>query len=264
MCSPGRTASGPPATCVGPRRALRTLGLALLLPALATCYEAEVPDGPRVWLWAWERPERLDFIDPARVGVAYLATTLHLSASGDIRSRLRVQPLRVPPGTHLTAVMRIEVERHAPLDAERRTELVRRIAWLTKDQGSRSVQLDFDARASERPFYRALLHDVRATLPPGTRLAMTALASWCLYDDWLEGLPVDEVVPMVFRMGTDQRPVREGLEERGDFPSPRCRQSVGFVTDEPVPALPTGRRVYWFNPRSWSARDVEHLMEQPS
>jgi len=229
------------------------------------CHRVEAPqepERPHLWLWAWERPERLDFIDPARVGVAYLAVTFRLSAQGQVAPRLRLQPLRVPPGTRLTAVMRLEVERHTALGEAQRAELVRHITRLVEEQGARSAQLDFDARASERPFYRALLHDVRAALPSGTRLSMTALASWCLYDDWLAGLPVDEIVPMVFRMGTDTGPVRDGLERRGDFLSPHCRQSVGFVTDEPVPALPSGRRVYWFNPRSWSAQDVEHLLGQ--
>jgi hypothetical protein len=29
-------------------------------------------------LWAWERPEQLDFIDTKRIGVAYLAKTIQL------------------------------------------------------------------------------------------------------------------------------------------------------------------------------------------
>jgi hypothetical protein len=235
--------------------------MALLVSAGAAC-KAEAPHEPRVWLWAWERPERLGFIDPARVGVAYLVVTFRLPHSGGVEPRLRLQPLQVPPGTHLTTVMRIEVERHTALGEAQRSELVRHILHLAKQKGTRTVQLDFDARASERPFYRALMHDVRAALPSGTRLSMTALASWCLYDDWLEGMPVDEIVPMVFRMGTDEGMVHAVLEREGDFIPPRCRQSVGFVTDERVPTLPSPRRVYWFNPRSWSAQDVARLLEQ--
>lgn len=241
------------------RRALHTVSTALLLSAPAVC-RAETPAEPRVWLWAWERPERLGFIDPARVGVAFHAVTFRLSARGDVVPQRRRQPLQVPPGTSLTVVMRIEVERGTALGDTQRSELQRLITGQAAQQGARSVQMDFDARVSERPFYRALLNDVRAALPSGTRLSMTALASWCLYDDWLAGLPVDEVVPMVFRMGADRAAVRSELARQGDFLNPRCRQSVGFVTDEPVPALPAGRRVYWFNTRSWSVQDVEHLL----
>ncbi|HKX29107.1 MAG TPA: hypothetical protein VJ302_15540, partial [Blastocatellia bacterium] len=33
---------------------------------------------PRIVLWAWERPENLEFIDPGRIGVAFLARTIRL------------------------------------------------------------------------------------------------------------------------------------------------------------------------------------------
>lgn len=242
------------------RRALRALLPALLLAAPSACKTEEGPREPRVWLWAWERPERLDFIDPARVGVAFHAVTFQLTVGGDVVPHRRRQPLKVPPGTRLAAVMRIEVEPGTGLGEAQRSRLVRLITEQLQRQGVRAVQVDFDARLSERPFYRELLHALRAALPAGTHLSMTALASWCLQDDWLDGLPVDEVVPMVFRMGADRATVRGELARRGDFPSPRCQRSVGFVTDEPVPSLPEGRRVYWFSPKSWSAGDVQRVL----
>src|SRR5437868_2712929 len=62
---------------------------------------------PRIFLWAWERPEDLTLIDPSRVGVAYLAGTIYLS-DDLVHERPRMQPLLVPPGTDLIAVVRIE------------------------------------------------------------------------------------------------------------------------------------------------------------
>src|SRR6266508_4606932 len=55
---------------------------------------------PATILWAWERPERLDFIDVARVGVAFLAKTIYLRGDRVI-SRPRLQPLTLPPGARL-------------------------------------------------------------------------------------------------------------------------------------------------------------------
>jgi len=251
------------------RRALRTLLPALLLTGPSACRTEEGPTVPSVasaasepdlWLWAWERPERLDFIDPARVGVAYHAVTFQLTPAGDVVPQPRRQPLVVPPGTSMTAVMRIEVAYGTVLGEAQRSRLVRLVTEQLKRHGARTVQIDFDARVSERPFYRELLHALRAALPEGTRLSMTALASWCLYDDWLDGLPVDEVVPMVFRMGADRAAVRGELARRGDFLSPRCPRSVGLGTDEPVPALPAGRRGHWVSSRSWSARGLESVL----
>src|SRR6185295_2701738 len=47
---------------------------------------------PATILWAWERPEKLDFIDPQKTGVAFLAKTIYLR--GDrVVSRPRLQPL---------------------------------------------------------------------------------------------------------------------------------------------------------------------------
>jgi hypothetical protein len=228
--------------------------LLLALPARAA-------EPPRVLLWAWERPERLDFIDPAREGVAFHAVTFQVAGDAVTPYRRR-QPLVLPTGTYRMAVMRIEVARGTVPGDTHRAQLVQLITQQVHRQAPDALQVDYDARASERPFYRALLQDLRAALPEGFRLSMTALASWCLDDGWLDGLPVDEVVPMVFRMGVDTKLVRLELARRGDFDGARCRQSVGFVTDEPVPALPPGRRLYWFNPRSWSAQDLQHIREK--
>ena len=35
-----------------------------------------LPEFPHIMIWAWERPERLDFIDPREAGVAFLARTV--------------------------------------------------------------------------------------------------------------------------------------------------------------------------------------------
>jgi len=44
---------------------------------------------PRVTLWAWERRENLNFIDPDKTAVAYLARTLDLEGDS-VRVRARV------------------------------------------------------------------------------------------------------------------------------------------------------------------------------
>jgi hypothetical protein len=62
---------------------------------------------PHVMLWAREQREDLSFIDPQKVGVAYLAGTLHLH--GDrVVMRPRLQPLIVPRDSTVVAVVRIE------------------------------------------------------------------------------------------------------------------------------------------------------------
>ena len=203
-------------------------------------------------LWAWENPEQLDFIDPREAGVAFLAKTA-LVKDGHLTVRPRVQPLHVPAGTVLMAVVRLETTGAGlPAPAEAATV----IAQTGHLAGVRAVQVDFDARASERTFYRELIRLVRQQLPPGMPLSITALASWCNYDAWMQDLPIAEAVPMVFRMGPER--YRPG----GSFRVNLCQSSIGISTDEPIIRLPRVRRVYVFHPGAWSESDYRNALQE--
>lgn len=106
-----------------------------------------------------------------------------------------------------------------------------------------------------------VLGAVRAGLAPGTKLSMTALASWCDGEHWLAAAPVDEIVPMLFRMGRKAGRLRAKLEAGGDFAEARCRSALGISMDAPV-AFPAGRRVYVFNPRAWDAASLAALAQK--
>ena len=220
---------------------------------------------PHIILWAWERPEDLEFIDPQRFGVAFLAQTLALSGE-EVIFNPRRQPLKVRPEIKLIAVTRIESQKttgkRAALSPAQREKLVNLIL-KTKDLTNVSaIQIDFDAVNSEREFYRALLGDVRKQLPDDVPLSMTALASFCLGDRWLSDLPVDEAVPMIFRMGTDDKPIRNFLAGGNDFNEPLCRKSYGIALDEPLQMkFADARRLYVFNVRAWAAKDIQSFSE---
>lgn len=229
------------------------------------CQKPRIQPIPRLMLWAWERPEDLRFLDPAQAGVAYLAATLTLSGDG-VEVRPRLQPLKVPPGAYVMAVVRIEVDpEQSPIRSEsQRQQTVAEILKAMKSPNVAALQIDFDARQSERDFYRALLTDLRASLPETMPLVMTALASWCLFDDWTHDLPVDDVVPMVFRMGKDTENVVKFLASNQGFRSKLCGCSVGIALDELRPEIPTNRRVYAFNLRSWTPQQFKFLSEKVS
>lgn len=239
-------------------RALWT-GVAVLLLCILGASRVRDPlaGWPRTMLWAWERPERLDFLDPHDTGVAFLASTVSLH--GDAASVApRMQPLRVPPAVRLIAVVRIET-RAAALNVAQRDAAVAAIVQASRLPHVAAVQVDFDATASQRLFYRDLLGDLRRQLAPGTPISITALASWCMYDDWISTLPIDEAVPMLFRMGTDQRNIQQYLASGQDFRPAVCRHSLGLSTDESVAHLPAVRRIYWFNPHSWNEAALQHI-----
>jgi len=219
------------------------LGIGCLLLACSCARTVRRPiDLPGVMLWAWQRPEDLRFIDTNSAGVAYLAGTARIRADGISTFEPRLQPLRVKPGTATLAVVRIEsAPRHLGVETAPILDSVRRIATTP---GIRGVQIDFDARESERAFYLSLLATLQAQLP--VPVSVTALASWCEGDRWLEQSAIAEAVPMFFRMGP-------GEARNMTVASGVCGSSIGLSTDEPWPVHrpATAKRVYLFHPRAW-------------
>src|SRR2546423_8655258 len=241
---------------------------AILLATLPACRKRsrnrlDEAQFPQMVLWAWERPEDWRALDAKRFAVAFLAQTLTLKGDEVIQS-LRRQPLQVTAETKLMAVTRIESskttgERAALSDLQRQKIVSLVMKTLQLDRVA-AIQIDFDAATSERNFYRSLLQDVRRQLPDKLPLSMTALASFCIGDRWLRDLPVDEAVPMIFRMGADDRTIKNMLAGGDDFREPLCQRSYGVAIDEPLEIkLDASRRVYVFINHSWSDASIRTL-----
>jgi hypothetical protein len=244
---------------------------------------------PSAYLWAWERPEDLRFLDQDDdVGVAFLAETIEIAPQSTTKDgsgivlRQRRQPLKVNNGTPLMAVIRIESSndlwRPRPgvinstnsqlYTAEQRKRIVELISTMATLPRVSAIQIDFDAAESEQPFYAALLADVRSILPREMPLSITALASWCIGDPWIDRLPpgtIDEAVPMLFRMGPNAANVASFVQSGKEFGPRACRKSVGVSTDErfshdllrgavlPVSFAAGLKRTYIFSDRAWTA-----------
>ena len=208
---------------------------------------------PLFVLWAWERPEDLRFINPQSTAVAFLADTIHLR--GDtVVVRPRLQSLLVPDRAHLVAVFRIEANQDAALNRSQIEQTATAIGRAASLPRVMAVQVDFDATRTQRDFYRSLLLDLRQRLGPGTPISITALASWCLGDDWISSLPINEAVPMLFRMGAGTNEAVGQLSSGRDFRPSICRGSLGVSTDERWASLPSERRLYVFNDHAWTER----------
>jgi len=214
---------------------------------------------PRLMLWAWERPTDLRSLD-AGVGVAFLSQTL-IVRNGAVDAVPRRNALRVSPHTPLVAVTRIETRDagHALLPAMV-TTMAAAIAGTTALPRVRGVQIDFDAAESERGFYRSLVGAVRQAIGPGVPLSITALASWCAQDRWMAGLPVDEAVPMLFRLGPVNAPY-VGLARAPSLAAAECRGALGTSLDEPLHVRARGRRLYVFNASPWTPASVTQARE---
>lgn len=203
-------------------------------------------------LWAWDRPEDLSFADPKRVAVAYVAANIVLSGE-TAKVQPRLPPLGLPAGVRAIPVIHVETDRTKPPalnagQAEIMVDVARQIAIARKPA---MLQIDFEALPSQQAFYADMLRQLRPRLPPETRLSITALVSWCMVESWTAALPVDEIVPMAFRMGRGSGAQR-ALDRGEDLRQANCRQAIGISLDEPRRALPKGRRLYVFNSESWT------------
>jgi Protein of unknown function (DUF3142) len=259
---------------------LLTLGIALLgvlalvsyrhhtraahasLPSLPAAFADQVPQ--RV-LWAWEEPEDLHTL-PSNVGIAYLAETDILTDHVIVLPRR--QPLSPAPGAPLIAVVRIETRPGFADTSALRLALAERLAYYGTRNDIRALQLDFDATQSQQPFYRGVLEALRPQLPRTLPLSITALVTWCGPHSWLHTLPIDEAVPMEFRMGGPRAIAFTGTTRpRYAITEPLCRSSLGLSTDEPWPAslstLNPSTRVYLFAPRPWQPAELVSISTTP-
>ncbi len=216
---------------------------------------------PPVMIWAWERPESLRFLDSDQVGVAFLAKTIQMRGDS-ITTRPRLQTLDLAEKTQRVAVVRIESSGtdRPQLSVSQKDQVASEIAELSSLPALSAIQIDFDATLSERGFYRELLFSVRQKLPANMPLSITALASWCVGDNWLADLPIDEAVPMLFRLGAEQHQFQLRLNSGESFKSRPCKYSVGVSTDELIQA-PSVQRLYIFNPNGWSQSSLATAME---
>jgi hypothetical protein len=222
---------------------------------------------PALMLWSWDRADDLRFIDPADTGVAYLAASIHLGADGIPAVVPRRNSLLLPAGTATLPVIHIALDRaQSPgLDDTVRRRLVSAIIELRPASAS-ALQIDFEATQSQQRFLAATVQALHEKLPD-TRLSMTALSAWCLYESWLDALPVDEVVPMLFRLGPDRMRIAAHFSAGGDFRNASCRGSFGIATDETrhtgfeAPSL-SGRRVYIFAPKRWAAATYATIRQE--
>lgn len=237
-------------------------GLSIIVGASAA--SADAPKLPARVLWAWQRAEDLSYIDPKSCGVAYLACRAVLD--GDrIVEEWRNQPLKVPPGTVLEPVLRVDISKRSRRDSGRGKPrpygVVRIIEKLARLPGTAQVQIDFDARVTDREFYKQVLDEIHEKLP-STKISITALTSWCLFDDWIRDLPVVETVPMLFSLGRDRAKILLYFRSKSDFHVPTCCASAGLSLEDceinqlMIPLLKSRTipvRFYVFTKTPWTA-----------
>ena len=130
-------------------------------------------------LWVWERPEDLSTLDPRTTAIATLDHTILLGRTATVIPRR--QSFVYPAGITRIAVVRVEAPGLIGPGLEHTVAGL--VLDALADPGVAALQVDFDARRSQRAFYISVLRDLRRRMPPDLPLSITALASWCSSDD---------------------------------------------------------------------------------
>jgi hypothetical protein len=202
---------------------------------------------------------------PAYREAAVLVETLVIHADG-VERMPRTQPLVLPVDVRFLPVLHVEAAADAPdalSEAQQRTLVAAFLRHADEAaEGAGMLQLDFEAPRRQRAAYQALVARIRAALPPRLKLSVTALAHWCTESDWLDRLPADEVVPMLYRLGPNAAQWRQRWLRDGQGLAARCRgPAIGFATNDPPPAALLARtpRPYWFDESAWSNLSRPHL-----
>ncbi|CAM6004015.1 unnamed protein product [Sphagnum balticum] len=223
-----------------------------------------------VVLWSWQNDDNLIFIDPDKVSVAGYCGTILIDRER-VNFRPRLNALLVPDGTVVMPVFRV-VTRHPeePLKEASIAEAVDTIAQCLKARPSPVVQIDFDATVAERRSYLALLKSLRLALPRDTAISVTALASWCLFDQWLERGAADEAVAMMFSMGRGQRETLQAVQKIPFATALSAKVSLGISANEPSTnrelksraVIRQAERIYIFATGGWSKERFQKLISE--
>ncbi len=216
---------------------------------------------PQTLLWVWDRSQLFSAL-PEGTGVAYRHATVQLSGERS-RTTWRQWPLRIAPGvTAVVPVVHVALDNLAPSPVnDAQQDAIAAAIEHAAMHGNRSgwVQLDFEARRSQREAYVALLRRLQPLRAGGVRLSATALASWCMSNPWLPPGLLDEIVPMYFRMGAESARIRQRLEATGAATVPACRDAAGLLLGETWPALGSVKRRYVFHTGAWKNEDFERI-----
>jgi len=228
----------------------------LLLTALLPSAQAQASAAVIPWIWDGGQWPGGGFEEAAVVVDDVLLRGTTMTSHPGTRRGDKPAALRVTPAVHVEMS-----QREPPQEPERFHAAIRDLVLFAAARSTSGwVQLDLEARPSQRLFYQALVRDVHQRLGGQVRLSVTALAWWCGSRDWLdpESLPADEVVPMFFRMGREAQTYRDVLTREPGRLNPRCRgAAIGTATSEPLSAAavsPYARHYVFNGRRPWPPR----------
>lgn len=239
---------------------------------MAVCqFRLHQEEPPKITIWSWDYPQDLTFVRPQTADIAYYAGTAYLRGA-NVFFRPRTKELKVADGVHVYPVLRIESDGRARPDTALYEQIVPLVSELQSRHKADKIQIDFDARQSERPFYSELLKNLSKSLGHKAKLEITALASWCTVgcgeNNWLDqcisgDLRCEPPVLMLFSMGPGSDAVLPKLNRSkissiglsvAEHRTNRLVRKLGY--------LKAAGRIFVFNPRPWTEESWLAIQEE--
>ena len=205
----------------------------------------------KIYLYAWERPEDFSFLNErSDTTVVFYAGDVVIKDK-KVFTTIRRNRLTIPDGIRHFPLVRIDSFESPNIlmsNIETISDFIVKICV-----GFKECQIDFEARTSEYEFYKALLNGIKDALPD-RNISITALASWCS-GDMLDDLSIKTAVPMLYRLGRDNKNIKNGSVGKWFLSNSKCSDSIALSVDEldfDPRRYMRGKSVYLFNPEPWT------------
>ncbi len=210
-------------------------------------------------LWSWQRADDLSFVDKGVV-VAPLVASIFVDKNG-VSVQPRTNVLKLAKKTQIIPVIRLEIPPHIHVNDVHIDTIVHRINSFIVSCKSDAIQIDFDAAKSQRLLYEKLLTKLHVSLP-NIKISITALASWCVGDTWIDKLPITHAVPMLYNLGAHADDFKKYFTDKKKWKAAKCQCHIGFEESDIFTKPPRGWHVYVFNNKAWSVRSYKNVGEK--
>ena len=201
------------------------------------------------YLWTWERSDDLSFTGSEQTIAPLIATLIQVG--NDVSLKPRRNPFKTRINAKILPVFRIETYKTQSLNVAVCTQY---LLGMIKSNHYTEIQLDFDARKSQRDSYKELIDSLKKQMP-SLKISITALASWCVDDGWIEELDIEYAVPMLYRMGEDTNKIMHSFSFDLAWPVKKCQRNVAFEVQRMFVKPKRNAKVFLFNNKAWSEKD---------
>lgn len=219
----------------------------------------------KIYLYSWERFDDLSFLENSplndEVTIIPLAGEINIYEDSFYKN-YRMHQIIIPDSVESFPIIRINNFASAEIFLEHFNEIEDFI--LSICSGHDHCQLDFDARESEYNNYINLINNIKNKLPK-TEISITAPASWCYPKSWINNLPISYAVPMIYRLGKDEKIIKDGDVSPLFLSNPLCSNNIALSNDEldfNFKKYTENKNIYLFNSEHWNTYNFNGIINK--